>query len=122
MFSSSIYGLQLRSNLAIPGLIVLPYSSPADLTISFGQLPKDLHEQFIGAAIWHVNTELGDDHQPSRIIYKSNSGDFYLLRYADGTEFVFDRQCTQVWATWPESLTLEDTAIYLLGPVLGILL
>lgn len=49
-------------------------------------------------------------------------GDYFRLRYADGTEFVFNRQCTQVWATWPESLTLEDTAIYLLGPVLGLLL
>ena len=29
---------------------------------------------------------------------------------------------TEVWATWPENLAIEDTATYLVGPVLGLLL
>ncbi len=33
-----------------------------------------------------------------------------------------DREGTEVWATWPANLTLEDAATYLLGPVLGLLL
>ena len=38
------------------------------------------------------------------------------------SEFFVDRQGRAVWATWPDSLTLEDAAIYLLGPVLGLVL
>ena len=44
------------------------------------------------------------------------------MLYCDGTEFFVNREGSQVWATWPDSLTLEDTATYLLGPVLGFVL
>ena len=51
------------------------------------------------------------------------AGSRYLrLAYFDGTQFWLDREGTEVWATWPENLQIEDTATYLLGPVLGILL
>lgn len=42
-----------------------------------------------------------------------------LLRYSDGTRFYLDFERSSVWATWPDALTLDDTATYLLGPVLG---
>jgi hypothetical protein len=46
-------------------------------------------------------------------------GNRALLRYSDGTRFYLDFERPAVWATWPETLTLDDTATYLLGPVLG---
>ena len=50
-------------------------------------------------------------------------GDHYHLQYLDGTQFLFDRAGTRVWATWPaDTLTLEDTATYLLGPIMGFVL
>lgn len=49
--------------------------------------------------------------------------DYFHLRYADGTQFVVDDAGTRVWAAWPtDTLTLEDTATYLLGPVMGFVL
>jgi len=59
---------------------------------------------------------------PSLVVWKVCDGGFFRLRYADGTEFLVDRSGTEVWATWPEPLTLGDTATYLLGPVLGFVL
>jgi hypothetical protein len=44
------------------------------------------------------------------------------MSYRDGTEFVVNREGTDVEATWPDEATLEDTATYLLGPVLGFVL
>src|SRR6188474_787345 len=44
---------------------------------------------------------------------------YFRFRYADETEFVVDKAGTQVWAAWREPLTIEDTATYLLGPVMG---
>ena len=46
-------------------------------------------------------------------------GNRALMSYADGTRFYLDFDRAVVWATWPKSLTLEDTATYLLGPVFG---
>jgi len=44
------------------------------------------------------------------------------LRYGDGTTFHVSANARDAWATWPPSLTLEDTAVYLLGPVMGYVL
>lgn len=41
------------------------------------------------------------------------------MQYSDGTRFYLDMRRGEVWTTWPEPLTLEDTATYLLGPVIG---
>lgn len=48
--------------------------------------------------------------------------DFFRLRYTDGTEFFIDRTGAQIWATWPRELTLADTATYLLGPIMNVVL
>ena len=49
-------------------------------------------------------------------------GEFTRLAYEDGTEFWLDRKREHVWATWPDTASLENTTAYLLGPVLGLLL
>jgi hypothetical protein len=54
--------------------------------------------------------------------WKLADGAYFRLLYSDGTEFVVDRSGTRVWANWPEPLTAEDMATYLLGPVLGFVL
>src|SRR5437762_799646 len=46
-------------------------------------------------------------------------GKYYRFCYADKTEFVIDEAGTEIWADWVEPLTLEDTATYLLGPIMG---
>jgi hypothetical protein len=55
-------------------------------------------------------------------VWQVAQGRFFRLRYGDGTEFLVTRSGDAVWAAWPEPLTLEDTATYLLGPVLGFIL
>jgi hypothetical protein len=59
---------------------------------------------------------------PLLAVWEVGGGGFLRLRYADGTEFLVARSGAKVWAAWPESSTLEDTATYLLGPVLGLVL
>jgi hypothetical protein len=44
------------------------------------------------------------------------------LVYCDGTEFWLNSTGESIWACWPETLSLENTLSYLLGPVLGLLL
>jgi len=59
---------------------------------------------------------------PALRIWKAEGSRYLRLAYFDGTQFWLDREGREVWATWPGNLTTEDTATYLLGPVLGILL
>jgi hypothetical protein len=68
-------------------------------------------------------TDYTDDcGKPSLIFSKLQGGKFYRFCYADKTEFVVDDAGREIWAAWPEPLTLEDTATYLLGPVMGFVL
>ena len=57
--------------------------------------------------------------EPALRVFRVRDGEYYRFCYADETEFVIDKAGTEVWAVWREPLTLEDTATYLLGPVMG---
>jgi hypothetical protein len=59
---------------------------------------------------------------PTLAVWEAGGGRFFRLRYADGTEFLVSRSGARVWGTWPDPLTLDDTAIYVLGPILGFVL
>jgi len=60
--------------------------------------------------------------EPGLRIWRVAKGEFLHIVYADGTQFWLDGKRETLWAVWPESLSLEDTASYLLGPILGLLL
>ena len=116
------FGLSLETNCPIPGLTPQSGSSHAvDTRISLNagaelptirQLPCDL---------WHSG-ESHDDGTPGLRVWRLADGAYFRLLYGDGTEFFVDRSGSRVWATWLPSSTLEDTATYLLGPVLGFVL
>jgi hypothetical protein len=123
-FAYAAFGLLLRSNLGIPGLVPTAVSSSvANVDVRLGECPE-------------VPAEIGPDHKT--LIYKSSylneAGDSALkvwsfadgailhLAYSDGMQFWLDRGGTRIWAQWPETSSLEDAATYLLGPVLGALL
>jgi hypothetical protein len=116
----SVYGLSLRSNRSIPGLGPFAAARVPDLEVRLGLDPPWLPEATgKPLEIFYVNPERDEFGEPSLSVWKIHNGEYFLLRYADKTQFVIDRRATEIWATWPSSLTLEDTATYLLGPVLG---
>ena len=134
-FVYSIFGLNVRCNLGIPGIAsirILHAVSPVPGSFSFTDqnvqiylspsphgfesVPRGSEEPGYTSAYKDSSGE------PALRIWKINGGQFLRLEYFDGTQFWLDREGTSIWATWPENLTLEDTATYLLGPVLGLLL
>jgi len=84
--------------------------------ISAGVVPSDPE------VLTYISPNKDEAGDPALKMWKIGSGNFSRLAYSDGTQFWLDRQGSEVWATWPENLTIEDTATYLLGPVLGLLL
>ena len=116
-YRCSIYGLGVVANRTIPGV---PPSTIAaeDVRISFGSLPAWLQEvtQSETSYVADYKSECGE---PALRVFRLAEGRYYRFCYADRTEFVVDRDGSEIWAEWCAPLTLEDTATYLLGPVMG---
>lgn len=118
----SVFGLLLRSNLPIPELVSVEASnSEPAVNIHMNESPR--RESSLEPKTLIYTSEYTDPTgQPALRIWKTLDGQFLHLAYFDGTEFWMDRKGTELWAQWPDNLTIEDTATYLLGPVLGLLL
>jgi hypothetical protein len=90
-----VFGLWLRTDRPIPGIPDLPGGVAVDVEVYFDGIPQ----------------EFGPSEKSC-----------YHLKFEDGIEFVIDQGGTQVWADRPAQATLEDVAIYLLGPICAFLL
>jgi hypothetical protein len=131
-FTYAVFGLSLRCNLPIPNLTTVSSAPDPSLLDSSQDRTVAIHlnaSPHGDAAIAHGPEELSYDSpykdeagQPALRIWKAAGSRYLRLAYFDGTQFWLDREGAELWATWPSNLTIEDTATYLLGPVLGILL
>ncbi len=121
-YYSAIYGLQVHLNQSVPGLLLSEQPcEPADIQVHFGDLPTWFYEDGVERELWYRNPEPGPGGRP-RLTVWCLAGNYHL-EYADGTQFWIDQEGTRIWVTWPsETLTLEDSATYLLGPVMGFVL
>jgi len=119
-----VFGLLLRSNLELPGLV--PVNSPAsvpDITFQLGISPFTDGTIHRNAEALRYESPYADDKGESVLrIWRIAPGTHLRLAYSDGTQFWVDNAGTALWALWPDSSSLENTASYLLGPVFGILL
>uniref|UniRef100_B8HL62 HPr kinase n=1 Tax=Cyanothece sp. (strain PCC 7425 / ATCC 29141) TaxID=395961 RepID=B8HL62_CYAP4 len=114
-----VYGLRLNAESHIPGLVPLchPQPFPADIQVYLGEKPSCQIEPL---PYYQSRSQL-DNGQPQLQVWKLASGGFQF-RYGDGTQFWLSDRGAQIWATWPEDLTLEDTCTYFLGPILAFVL
>jgi hypothetical protein len=131
-FVYPIFGLELHCNLALPEIssIRIPearllsansrLAAANRVAIHLGTAPPC--ESSPRDSILYTSEERDTLDQPALEIWKSDDGQFLRIKYFDGSQFWFDRAGSEIWATWPDNLTLEDAATYLLGPVLGLLL
>lgn len=117
----SAFGLSLGANRPVPGLIPQSAAALTDTRIWLDAAPLSRTIRHVPGDLWYVS-DSGDENTPGLRVWRVSNGDYYRLLYGDGTEFLVDRAGSEVWATWPASLTLEDTATYLLGPILGFVL
>jgi len=118
----SVYGLHVFSSLPIPGVTALPKTLEADVRVSLQSTPQLGEGAMAPAEDWYTGHIRDEKNEPSLKVWKIGDGGCFRLRYRDGTEFFLSESGNEIWATWPENLTLEDTATYLLGPVFGFLL
>lgn len=118
-----MFGLSCQCNFSIPGLLPGCLVQQVTLEIRLNSQPTWLNQALQeNLPVWSVSSYYTEMGEPLWKVDKLLRGSYLRLRYDDGTEFILDRKGTEVWGTWPEELTLEDTATYLLGPVMGLVL
>lgn len=119
----SVYGLGLRSDVAIAGLRGLRAPKAIDVSLHVGSMPPEatawLEEP---AQDFYVGEERDERGEPGVRVARLADSSWLRIAYADGTRVVIDANATRVWARGPDGATVEDTATYLLGPALGLVL
>lgn len=131
-FVYSLFGLEVHCNVALPEISSIrsdqvdfrnEVRSGRCVQIRLGVAPEGPDLSAGLPEHLSYSSEYKDEFgNPALRMWKANDGVLLRLEYFDGTQFWLDREGTKIWATWPDNLTLEDTATYLLGPVLGLLL
>ncbi|MGA9378219.1 MAG: hypothetical protein WBV73_05570 [Phormidium sp.] len=76
----------------------------------------------LGSQKLYVSDFKSEDGLPVLIVEQLADNIYLQFTYYDRTKFIINKAGTEIWATWPDTLTLEDTATYLLGPILGFVL
>ncbi len=116
------YGLVIQSDSFLPGAFPIDPTSGVDLQVRLQTMPVWRESTLHTAQIRYVAADENDAGEPVMQAWDLADGEYLRLLYADSTEFILDRNGTELWVTWPESQTPEDMATYLLGPVLGLVL
>ena len=121
MYSYAAFGLAIRSNREIPGLLAeSPATAPSrsPLLATLGSLPPSRSDAT--GPVLYESDPLDDDGPGLTVSARSDGG--VLFRYGDGASFVIDRGGERVWAEWPTTMEVADAATYLLGPVMAAVL
>ena len=119
----TIFGLGVRVNRPLEALLALPTASKIDVTVIFGLLPFG-SESAVGLEVeeFYVSPYRDETGKPSLQAVRLLASGATRMSYSDGTVFVISEDATHVWAITPPDQTAEDTAAYLLGPIIGTVL
>lgn len=118
----SVYGLHFAANSPIPGLTLQQEISKEDVRVFLQSMPtREIIDLASSTEPWYVSSYKDDRGEHVLTAWRLPNG-YFRFRYSDGMEFFLDGRGTTIWATWPNSLAVEDAAVYLLGPIMGFLL
>lgn len=122
-FLATAFGLRISSNRPVPGLRLqtetdAPTIAP-DISVWLGEAPPwTIAVPRVAAAARYISPRNDSAGRPLLVVSELSDG-FKHFRYADGVEFLLDAETTRIWAGWSGETTLDDAAVYLLGPILG---
>jgi hypothetical protein len=117
------FGLLIEANGLIPGLLLIEYIEKTEVDVhihllehSFTQLPDG------NRVLIYTSENIGLLNRPILQVWAIDDRKLFRFRYDDETEFVIDNQGRHVWASWPSTLSIDDTAPFITGPILGFVL
>ena len=114
------YGLSLLADGEIPGLARSAPAPAPDVCVRLNTRPARNRP---GARVrWYESERLNAHGRPNLVICRTRPDDAFHFVYDDGIEFLIHPDGGEVWCAWPESATVADAAVYLRGPILGLVL
>jgi hypothetical protein len=119
------FGLVILPNIPIPGLENAAVAVVSDVPLRIHlEAERTLvpRAAIRSARVLRESRELGDEGVPVVVVRHLVRERLYHFEYRDGTEFVIDHGGTSVQGTWRGAATVEDTATYLLGPIVAFVL
>lgn len=119
-FDYPVLGLVLKCTRPLPYLEPRPGAHGEILRVTLGRAPRSLTDD----APWQPyfeSRDRDDDGEPSLAIWRRGD-DAYRFLFFGATDFFVDGAGERVWARWRGATSIEDAALYLLGPVLGFVL
>jgi len=119
----SVFGLRLRLDRPILGLPAYDPSPEVDVSVWLGRTPPWLEGvPETTWQPWYVSPLLDEDGVAYLRGWKLPGETYYLFRFSDGLQFVVERLGTEIWCSWPRTLTVEDASSQLLGIIMGFVL
>lgn len=125
-FRYCIYGLQLRTNIEIPSLIIASSSTQLDVDVIFSE-SEHHNTQAVDAIEVYSSPGIADNGQPFFKVWKqvNHPQDYLGIQYTNGsgfTTFIINQEGSQVSVARTPTILLQDMLTYFLGPVIGCLL
>jgi hypothetical protein len=120
-FLSTAFGLRIWSNRLVPGLRpqTEPDASLPDIRVWLGEFPPGaILNHDVATLARYTSPRTDPSGRPLLVVSETDDG-FTRFQYADGVDFLLDPPARRVWASWSGETTLDDAAVYLLGPILG---
>jgi len=114
-----LYGLGVRSNIPLGALASLPEADRVDVQIELCNQATSVADE--PARDIYVSEERHEDGRPTVHAQRLASGGVRIA-YSDGTVVAIDAAARCIRASTPEGQIPDDTAAYLLGPVMGAVL
>lgn len=119
-----VYGLTVSTDRPVDQFLIRTTKTEVDLQIHFQKSPPGVNTASDWGIVdnWYESNKTLSDSHPSLVVRRLKDGEFFHFRYEDGAAFILDSSGSNIWATWPDTLTYEDSLTYLLGPILGFFL
>lgn len=123
-FGYPAFGLYLRSDTAVPGLIEAANPGFPEIRVSMGVGPADF-EPADYLHTWYESRYKAQSGQPFLTILTTAAPEggppSFWMKYADGTNVFFGENLGSISVTWSSSSScIEDAATYLLGPAMAV--
>lgn len=116
----AISGLTLATPARLLGVRAAAAGTIPDIVFTIDPGPPAA-DQLPGESPLFRDTEM-EQGRPALRVWRRGTDGAYRFLYADGTQFVVAEDGRHVQGCWPTSLTIDDAATYLLGPIIGFLL
>ena len=117
-----IYGLQIETDVALPGVLVQSSSKPPDVRVWLKERHVLLSTPIAPHEFFYASPNVDERGQPSLRVCRLSGRECFGFFYSDGVRVIVDGRGREVWAERPEGYSLEDLCTYLVGPVMGFVL